>query len=309
MLALAGSALGVALSTVLSAGLVRLLDTQGQPILLDVGLDWRVLAFTACVAIATCRLYARAGGPFAPRAAGFRNERRRPRPATNRESFPLHRVLVASQIALTLVLLAGGLLFVRSFRNLTTVDAGFRQKDIVFMAVRYGSRRLARAAKPAFKNQLVEDIRAVSGVDQAAETSYIPLANTSWTLGVRVSNDRGEAVGDSKFTYVSPRYFDTMGVHLITGRDFTDFDRENTQKVAIVNETFVRRYVGGSNPIDVHVRASPSLAFLGGVRGGGRRSRHQVRQSARRDAGDNVRARDAESRRPAQHDHRHPLRP
>ena len=256
MLALAGGALGVALSTLLSAGLVRLLDTQGQPILLDVGLDWRVCAFTACVAIVTCLVFT-----LAPVVRSLRVQ---PVSAmngagrgltTSRESFLLHRVLVASQIALTLVLLAGGLLFVRSFRNLATVDAGFRQRDIVFMAVNYGSRGLARDAKPAFKNQLIEDIRAVSGVDQAAQTSYIPLANTSWTLGVRVSNNRGEAVGDSKFTYVSPRYFDTMGVHLVAGRDFTDFDRENTEKVAIVNETFVRRYVGESNPIGVHVRS------------------------------------------------------
>ena len=253
LLALAGGALGVALSILLSSGLVRLLETEREPILLDVGADWRVLAFTACVAMATCLVFTLAPAlrslHVKPLAAMQRAGRGL---TTNRESFSLHRVLVASQIALTLVLLAGAFLFTRSFRKLTAVDAGFRQSDIVFMAVNYASRRLPAAAKPNFERQLVAELEAIPGVESAAQTSYVPLANASWALGVRVPSDHGEATGDSRFTYVSPGYFDTMSVRRTAGRDFNDFDRSHSQKVAIVNETFVRRYLGTATPIGAH---------------------------------------------------------
>lgn len=259
LLAFAGGALGAALATFLSTELVRLLATEREPILLDIGADWRVFVFTSCTAVATCLVFT-----LAP---ALRTLRIQPLAAMKSrlmgrgESISLHRVLVASQIALTLVLIAGAILFVRSFRNLTTVDAGFHEKDIVFMAVNYAGRRLAAAARPNFEKQVVEELRAVAGVDAAAQTSYIPLSNASWTLGVRVPSDRGEAVGDSRFTYVGPRYFDTMGARLTAGRDFNDFDRRDSQKVAIVNETFVRRYFASPTPVGAHLRtvAEPGI--------------------------------------------------
>jgi predicted permease len=255
MLALAGGTLGVALSTILSRGLVRLLDTGFQPILLDVRADWRVVTFTAGVAMITCLLFTLAPALRSLRVGPLSAMKGTGRSLTpTRESFSLHRLLVASQIALTLVLVAGSFLFVRSFRNLTTLDAGFRTGDVVFMMVNYEVRGLSEAARPKFARQLLEDVRAVPGIDGVAQTSHLPLANQAWTLGVHVPNDHGEETGDSRFTYVSPGYFDTMGVRLTAGRDFTDFDRADSSRVAIVNQTFVRRYVRTSNPIGVRVR-------------------------------------------------------
>jgi predicted permease len=261
-LALAGGALGVALSTMLSRGLVRLLDTDFQPILLDVRTDWRVVAFTAGIATITCVLFTLAPALRSLRVQPIAAMKGTGRSLTpGRESFSLHRALVASQIGLTLVLVAASFLFVRSFRNLTTIDAGFRTKDIVFMMVNYGERRLTDAARPHFERQLLEEVRAVTGVEAAAQTSYLPLANRAWTLGVHVPNDRGEETGFSRFTYVGPGYFNTMGVRLTSGRDFNDFDRADSSRVAIVNQTFVHRYVRTPNPIGVRVRtvAEPDI--------------------------------------------------
>jgi predicted permease len=111
------------------------------------------------------------------------------------------------------------------------------------------------------RQQLLEHIRTVPGVASAALTTYIPLANASWTLGVHVPNPHGEEIGDSKFTYLSPRYFETMDVPLVAGRDFGDFDRADSRKIAIVNETFVRRYIRTANPLDAQVRtvAEPGI--------------------------------------------------
>jgi predicted permease len=262
ILSLAGGALGIALSTLLSRGLVDLLNTNFQPIVLDVPADWRVLAFTAATAMATCLLFTlvpavrslRVHPIAAMKAVGAGM-------SADREAFSARRVLVASQIALTLVLVAGSLLFVRSFRNLTTLDPGFRHADIVFMSINFRSWNVPPPARHQLQKQLLDEIRSGPAVASAALTTYFPLAGASWTLGIHVPNDRGEEVGDSKFTYVSPRYFETMGTPIVRGRDFTDFDRTDSEKVAIVNETFVRRYVRTQNPVGAWIRtiAEPGI--------------------------------------------------
>jgi predicted permease len=255
VLSILGGALGVGLSSVLSRDLVALLDTEVEPILIDVSPDWRVLAFSAGVAVSTCLVFAlipaiRAlrGQPLAAIKDGSRGATR------GRDSFSIHRLLVASQIALSLILLTGALLFVRSFRNLATLDAGFRQRDIVFMFAGYQALNLPPDQRQAYQQRLVEEIQSVPGVSSAASTTYIPLANSSWTLGIHVPNAQGEEVGDSKFTYVSPGYFATMDVPFVSGRDFNSFDREDTARVAIVNEAFVRRYIRTASPIGARMR-------------------------------------------------------
>jgi len=172
----------------------------------------------------------------------------------NRERFSLQRLLVASQIAISLVLLVGALLFVRSFRNLTTLDAGFREKGVVFMFVNYANRLLPPDQRPSYQKQLLEQIRSIPNVRSAALTTQTPLNGASWTLGVHVSNPQGEETGDSKFTYVSPHYFETMDVPVLAGRDFNDFDSTGSRRVAIVNETFARRYIKTTNPIGTQLR-------------------------------------------------------
>jgi len=255
VLSILGGALGVGLSSALSRGLVALLDTEGEPILIDVSTDWRVLAFSTGVAIATCLIFAlipaiRAlgGQPLAALKDGGRGATR------GRDAFSFHRLLVASQIALSLILLTGALLFVRSFRNLATLDAGFRRHDIVFMSAGYQGLNLPPDKRQTYQQRLVQEIQSVPGVSSAALTSHIPLANASWTLAIHVPNARGEEVGDSKFTYVSPGYFGTMDVPFVSGRDFNSFDRADTARVAIVNEAFVRRYIRATSPIGARLR-------------------------------------------------------
>jgi putative ABC transport system permease protein len=261
-LALLGGAFGILLSDVLSHGLVSFLNTQAEPILIDIRPDWHVLAFTAAVSIFTCIAFG-----LVP---AFRSSRVQPAAAmktggrtvtANRERFSIQRLLVISQIAISLVLLAGAFLFVRSFRNLTTLDAGFREKGIVFMFVNYASHVLPPDQRPPYQTQLLEQIRSVPGVSSAALLTNTPLTGSSWTLGIHVPNGQGEEVGDSKFTYVSPRYFETLGVPLIAGRDFNEFDRAGSRRVAIVNETFVQRYLKTTNPIGAQLRtvAEPDI--------------------------------------------------
>ena len=88
----------------------------------------------------------------------------------------------------------------------------------------------------AFKRQLVEDVRALPGIENATATNNVPLSGDSWGHTV----DVGALNGPSKFTYVSPTYFATMGIPILTGRGFTEQDRSDAPYVLIVNQAFIR---------------------------------------------------------------------
>ena len=127
LLAFFGAALGVMLASALSRGLIAFLTTQGNPLFVGLGIDWRVLAFTTGMAFGTCILFGLAPALRATRVAPASVMRSSGRGLTaGRERFSLRRVLVVAQVAMSLVLLAGALLFVRSLQKLLAVDTGFR---------------------------------------------------------------------------------------------------------------------------------------------------------------------------------------
>ena len=111
----------------------------------------------------------------------------------------------AGQIALSLVLLVGALLFVRSFRNLTTVETGLRQDGVMFANVaRLTAQRPTAEQILALERSVIEQIRSIPHVEAAAATSQFPLNGSSWTKGVLVPDESGPKRRSSKFTYVSP---------------------------------------------------------------------------------------------------------
>lgn len=253
LVAAAGGCAGLCVARALSGGIVWFISQGNGPIYLDLSADWRVLAFIAAAAILTCVIFglapalklsrARAGGAITAGARGM---------TTTRERFSFQRMLVAAQIAISLVLLVSALLFVRSFRNLVTLDPGFREDGIlVFFASLRGLHLPADRVKP-FERQLLDEIRAVPGVASAAMCTHVPLNGSSWTLGVDVNAKKGS----SKFTWISNGYFATLGVPLLAGRDFNAKDMGNSRPVLIVNQTFAREFFEGSDPIGQLVRTA-----------------------------------------------------
>ena len=210
-------------------------------------MDWRALLFTASIAVTTCLVFG-----LAP---AFRSSRAEPGDAlksgsrgvtTGLERFSFQRILVVSQIAVSLVLLVGALLFVRSFCNLTTFDPGFREKDILLAFINLEPMHLTDIEQyPTVIRDLLAQIRSLPGVESAATSTHVPLDGSSWTLGLQIDSREGW----SKFTWVSPGYFETMQIALLTGRDFNDRDTQASPHVAIVNEAFVQKYLNGANPI------------------------------------------------------------
>ena len=251
LLALIGAALGVALAQTLSRVLVWSITPEGEPVNLRIAADWRVLMFAGAAALATCIIFGvlpalRATGsqPAAAMKAGGRGI------TAGRMRFSFERALVVTQISVSLLLLVSALLFVRSFRNLMTFNPGMRESGVTLAFLGYWQSNLPQERWAPFERQLLEEIQATPGVLSAATTTLVPLRGASWEHRVRV----GPAEATSKFTWVSPGYFTTMGIPVIRGRGFNQNDTGTSQRVAIVNEAFARRLSGGANPIGQTLR-------------------------------------------------------
>lgn len=256
MLALCGACIGTAMSQPLSRLLVRSMNTRHASIHLAIGTDWRVLLFTAVVAALTCVVFgtfpAMRSANVDPIKAIKSGERRF---AGSRERFPIQRFMVVMQIAISMVLLVAALLFVRSYRNLMSFDPGMREQGITVGYLGFGTLNIKPENEAAFKRQLVDDVRSIPGVQNAAATTHVLFGGGSWSHGVRT----GTTEGSSKFSYVSPTYFATVGIPILQGRGFTDADSDHSPFVLVVNQTFIRKFLGGRPPIGqlVHVMPEP----------------------------------------------------
>jgi predicted permease len=260
VLSVIGAILGIGLASFFSKTVVKLLSTEKDPLYLATNIDWRVLLFTGVIAVSTCLLFG-----LAP---AFRSSRTEPglvlksggRGMTaGRQRFSFQQTLVVSQIAFSLVLLVGAVLFVRSFRNLMTLDPGFRESGVLQASVNFRRLDLPPTRYETFKHELLEQIRSIPLVESAATSTHVPLDGGTFSLDVRV----GGTEGTSKFTWVSPGYFGTMEIPLIAGRDFTDRDTNQSHPVAIVNETFVRQFFGGGNPLGKTIRTNAEPHYPG----------------------------------------------
>lgn len=246
LLAAAGASLGIGLALVLSRGLLLLLSTETNLPQFDLSLDWRVLSFVGSVAMLTCIAFA-----LAP---ALRSSRANPSDALKSESrgttadrgvISLQRLIIVTQVAISVTLLAGALLFVRSFRNLVTLNPGMRERGITVAFLGYWQSDLPRERWAVFQRELLEEVQAVPGVQSAATTTRVPLDGGSWEHRLRA----GSVEASSKFTWVSPDYFATMNIPIVAGRGFTNNDAAASPRVAVVNQTFVRRFLPGTNPI------------------------------------------------------------
>jgi predicted permease len=262
LLAGAGALAGACLAHFLSRSIVWFLSTQGNRVVIDLDADWRVLAFTSAVSILTCVLFgltpAIRSSRIAPAAALSSGGRGM---TGDRDRFALQRGLTVLQMSISLVLLSGALLLMRSFWNLATVSPGFQQDGVFVAYVDFARRKLAAGAGTVFKTELLDQIRSVPRVEAAALTTHVPVISGSWTMGIRVTGAQGEKDGWSKVAWVSPDYFKTLEIPILSGRDISSADKATSPKVALVNETFVRQWLGGSNPIGAQVRTGAEPGY------------------------------------------------
>ena len=247
LLAALGTIAGAALAQILSRVLVAFLSTHDNQIFVQLTPDWRVLGFAAALAILTCVLFGLVPAMQASRTdPGVVMKAGRGLTAS-RDRFLLRRALVVSQIALSLVLLTGAFLFVRTFRNLLTEDAGFAQDNLLVVDFDFSPLKLPLAGQMAYKQALLARMQSIPGVTSAAETLVVPLNHSGWDNNIDIPN--GPQRQDVMLSRVSPGYFRTMETPLLAGRDFNQNDRPNSPRVAIVNEAFRHKFMGGANPL------------------------------------------------------------
>ncbi len=250
LLAAIGSVSGIVLAQVLTRVLVSFLTTRGGRLALDVAVDWRVLGFSGLVALVTCLFFgltpamrATATPPIVAMKAGARGA------VGGRERLGVRRVLVITQVSLSMVLLVGAFLFVRSFQKLISVDAGFRQTGILVAELDFTQLRLPPGQRNSFKQQVSDRLQALPGVESAAEVSVVPVSGNGWNDTVH-TNASGEELQDiANFDRVTPGFFKTMETPILRGRDFDGSDTLNSTAVAIVNETFAKKLFRDKDPL------------------------------------------------------------
>jgi predicted permease len=248
LLAGAGAAAGGRLARWLSTSLVAFLSSESNRLFVDLQMDWRVLAFTSGLAVLTCVLFGLAPAVRATHVAPAAAMKSGGRGVTSsRERFGLRRGLVVAQMALSLVLVVGALLFVGTLRNLLTVDPGFRPDDLLVASMDLRRAGVPEGQRVAAKKDIVDALARLPGVTAAAHVDVLPISGSGWNQTILVG---GVAQKDfPQLNRVSPGYFKTMGTPFVAGRDFEETDTGSSVTVAIVNETFARTYLGGGDPL------------------------------------------------------------
>jgi len=255
LLAGLGAAFGALLARGLSQFLVSFLSTQSDPLFINLGMDWLVLGFTAGLAVLTCVLFGLAPALRATRVAPGAVLKAAGRGLTaGRERFSLRRALVVSQVALSLVLLVGALLFVRSLRNLTTLNAGFQQNGILIVDVDFSRMNVSQERRQAFKQEIRERFAAIPGVASVADSSNVPISGNTWNDEVLGNGPERKALGWTYMNLISEGYFRTLQTPILAGRDFNAHDNLSSPKVCIVNESFVKKFLSAGNPLGQRFR-------------------------------------------------------
>jgi predicted permease len=255
LLAVTGAVAGALLAQVLTRALVSFLGTRSNQAFLDLTFDWRVLAFTTGLAVLTCLLFglapalrATSTSPVASMKAGGRGA------SADRQHFGVRRILVVTQVALSLTLVVGAVLFVRTFQNLLSLDPGFQVSGVLAAYCDISPLQLPLERRTPFKKDLLERVRAIPGVESAAEVSIVPLTDNWWNDTVLTSASAQPVRGTAFFNNVSPGYFKTMRTEMLHGRDVSDSDSLSSPAVAVVNETFVRKFLPGTDPVGKQFR-------------------------------------------------------
>ena len=248
LLAVMGAAAGMLLAQGLTRGLISFFSTQFSQVVLNLGTDWRVLSFTAALAVLTCLFFglmpalrATATPPILAMKTGGRGV------SSGRERFGLRRILVVTQVAMSMVLLVSAFLFVRSFSKLITLDAGFRQDGVLVAYLDFSQLKLPKERRTRFKQELVERMQALPGVDAAAFAEVVPVSGNRWNEDVHYDDHGQDVHVVVNFNAISADYFKAMGTPLVKGRNVGPQDTLASQRVAVVNESFVKKVLMGAS--------------------------------------------------------------
>jgi len=263
LLALAGGAAGIALATWGAQSLLAFFTDPGTTLTVSPWPDARILAINVLVCAVVGVLFG-----LAP---AFQSTRPDVGAVLKAESggvlgggyARLRQGLVVTQVAVSLLLLVGAGLFLKSLQNLLSVDAGFETTRLLTFSVAPGEHGYNPAESKTFAKTLLERVRVTPGIDGAAFVSHTLLEGGAWSSSMTIEGRKHDP--DVRIlsynNLISPGYFDTVGIRLVAGRDFDARDEYTpppgglpvVPRVAIANEEFVRQYLEGRQPIGIHI--------------------------------------------------------
>jgi predicted permease len=266
VLAVLGTITGIVFARWSLWSIASQLATTGEGVFVDLTLDRRVLAFTTIVAVVTGLLFS-----LAPALRAVRTDAAKPGAATNTSATKpralLRQSLVVVQVTLSLVLLCGAAVFLRTLHNLRLVDAGFDREGVLTLQVDATIPR-PRTAPPSDDNRRREHARlgaiweqlalrtiSTPGVTSAAVATMVPLTGRDRGVLIAVSGVSSLSEKDRyiHINQVTAGYFETMGIRVTAGRPFTHRDRAGSLRVVILNELAARAYFGATNPIGARI--------------------------------------------------------
>ncbi len=256
LLAVIGGGLGLLLAS-WGLGLLPALGAEKIPRLQEITLDARVLGFTLAMSLLTGVIFGLAPafqavkfdlhtsikvGKEGARASASAKGRRR-----------LRNAMVVTEVALSLVLLAGAGLLIRSFWRLQQVDTGFRTEQLLTMRLFPPESTYPNDLRAAtFYEDLLQRVGSLPGVKDAAAASGVPIGGRN--AGTAMQTEGRPGSRGAQFRVVSPGYFRTLGIRLVRGRFLGDSDQEQTTPVAVINETMARAYWPNEDPLGRRIR-------------------------------------------------------
>jgi predicted permease len=259
LLAIIGGVLGFALSLWALHLLLTAIPIQ-LPFWMNFGIDLRVLGFTIAITLLTGLFFGAVPALQTSRVDLNDTLKEGGRGSSGIGSHS-RSLLVVTEIALSLVLLVGAGLMIQSFLRLRRVNIGLDAKNVLTTTLILPTAKYRTGEQRAtFFKQLVERVRGLPGVQAASATATLPLTGSNWGRSLTVEGYPVLSVGQApsiQHTVVTPGYFRTMGIALLSGRDFNDADAKDSPDVTIVDERLAREYWPNDTPIGKRIRFGP----------------------------------------------------
>jgi predicted permease len=244
--------------------LLRRIGPSGIPRLEQVAIEGWVLAFVAATVCATTLLFGLAPAWQSARPAAADALKTGSR-GTTADGTGLRRSLIVAEVALSVVLLAGAGLLLRSFVRLQGIDPGIDASQVLSFRIALPGRYDSDPKVAAFFSQTVASLRAIAGVQAAGATGCLPLEGYSWTGDLFIEKQPEVWGRELRHKSVTPGYFAAAGLRVIRGRDFDAGDTASGQMVIVVNHTLARRYYGNADPVATRIafeRPSPTTTWF-----------------------------------------------
>jgi predicted permease len=254
-LALAGGAVGLALAVWMDRALLNFLPAGDSPLTISTAPDWRILAFNLGISLLTGIVFGLAPAlqSTRPNLAGTLKDQ--VGSIAGGTAVGLRKTLVAAQVALSLLLLIGAGLFIRSLSNLKGLDPGFRTTNLIGFAVDPPMNGYQPERSLDFYRRLRESLDALPGVESSSLAVIPVLTGDEWDSSMAVEGFQHKATEapDPHMQFISPDYFKTMNIPILLGRDFRMTDGRGAPKVCIVNERFARRFFKSGLAVGKHI--------------------------------------------------------